>query len=341
MRKEGTEAAWKTAKRRRILEAGFRLFAEKGIDAVTMPEVAEACDVGRATRSSSSRSAWGTRFCSSHSSARCSRRDVASPSRAGPLGGRSSPRSTASRTSKSSPRGRAPISPASTAARLPTCSPPRGRWRPGPAASTASSRAAIPARSSRSISPGRAQCGRSRATGAPTTAGSPRARRGSFRSTAASPAARSRARSLRRASPTAAPTFRICSPPPPPSPTRAASASFRSRHGRASAGRRSTGARSSPRFGTADSPPSFSAATGNAPKPSPRAGSAIRAPTPPRTPRTPRAKPSPRAGSPIRAPTPPRTPRTPRAKHMHPPCANLPPSPRGRRPLPRAAPSSA
>ena len=49
MRKEGTEAAWKTAKRRRILEAGFRLFAEKGIDAVTMPEVAEACDVGRAT----------------------------------------------------------------------------------------------------------------------------------------------------------------------------------------------------------------------------------------------------------------------------------------------------
>lgn len=41
--------AWKLAKERHILETAFRLFSEKGIESVTMPEVAKACGIGRAT----------------------------------------------------------------------------------------------------------------------------------------------------------------------------------------------------------------------------------------------------------------------------------------------------
>ena len=44
-----TEAGWKTAKRQHILEESFRLFSQKGIEAVTMPEVALASGVSRAT----------------------------------------------------------------------------------------------------------------------------------------------------------------------------------------------------------------------------------------------------------------------------------------------------
>ena len=41
--------AWKLAKEQHVLEAAFQLFSEKGIEAVTMPEVAKACGVSRAT----------------------------------------------------------------------------------------------------------------------------------------------------------------------------------------------------------------------------------------------------------------------------------------------------
>ena len=41
--------AWKIAKQQRILEAAFSLFASRGIEMVTMPEVAEASGVARAT----------------------------------------------------------------------------------------------------------------------------------------------------------------------------------------------------------------------------------------------------------------------------------------------------
>ena len=41
--------AWKIERQQRILEAGYRLFSEKSIDRVTIPEVAEASGVGRAT----------------------------------------------------------------------------------------------------------------------------------------------------------------------------------------------------------------------------------------------------------------------------------------------------
>lgn len=41
--------AWKLAKEQHILETAFRLFSENGIEAVTMPEVAKACGIGRAT----------------------------------------------------------------------------------------------------------------------------------------------------------------------------------------------------------------------------------------------------------------------------------------------------
>lgn len=41
--------AWKQEKYQRILEEGFRLFSERGIELVTMPEVAAASGVGRAT----------------------------------------------------------------------------------------------------------------------------------------------------------------------------------------------------------------------------------------------------------------------------------------------------
>jgi len=40
---------WKQAKERHILETAFRLFSEKGIESVTMPEVAAASGIGRAT----------------------------------------------------------------------------------------------------------------------------------------------------------------------------------------------------------------------------------------------------------------------------------------------------
>lgn len=41
--------AWKQEKYRRILEAGFALFPERGIDNVTMSEVADIADIGRTT----------------------------------------------------------------------------------------------------------------------------------------------------------------------------------------------------------------------------------------------------------------------------------------------------
>ncbi len=44
-----TGKAWKQAKARHIMETAFRLFSERGIAPVTMPEVAKACGVGRAT----------------------------------------------------------------------------------------------------------------------------------------------------------------------------------------------------------------------------------------------------------------------------------------------------
>ena len=40
---------WKQAKELHILETAFRLFTEKGIELVTMPEIAQASGVGRAT----------------------------------------------------------------------------------------------------------------------------------------------------------------------------------------------------------------------------------------------------------------------------------------------------
>lgn len=40
---------WKLAKQQHILETAFRLFTEKGIELVTMPEIAEASGIGRAT----------------------------------------------------------------------------------------------------------------------------------------------------------------------------------------------------------------------------------------------------------------------------------------------------
>ena len=41
--------AWKQEKRLRIMEAGFELFSQRGIELVTMPNVAEASGVSRAT----------------------------------------------------------------------------------------------------------------------------------------------------------------------------------------------------------------------------------------------------------------------------------------------------
>ena len=41
--------AWKIERQQRILEEAYRLFSEKSIEGVTMPEVAEASGVGRAT----------------------------------------------------------------------------------------------------------------------------------------------------------------------------------------------------------------------------------------------------------------------------------------------------
>lgn len=47
MRDKAKDEAEKAVRRRRAMEAGFRLFAERGIDPVTMPEIAEASGVGR------------------------------------------------------------------------------------------------------------------------------------------------------------------------------------------------------------------------------------------------------------------------------------------------------
>lgn len=47
MRNKAKDEAEKAVRRQRAMEAGFRLFAEKGIDPVTMPETAEASGVGR------------------------------------------------------------------------------------------------------------------------------------------------------------------------------------------------------------------------------------------------------------------------------------------------------
>ncbi len=47
MRNKAKDEAEKSVRRQRAMEAGFRLFSEKGIDPVTMPEIAEASSVGR------------------------------------------------------------------------------------------------------------------------------------------------------------------------------------------------------------------------------------------------------------------------------------------------------
>ena len=49
MRNKETDAVRIAARKRRIMEAGFRLFLEKGIDAVTMSEIAAASGVSRAS----------------------------------------------------------------------------------------------------------------------------------------------------------------------------------------------------------------------------------------------------------------------------------------------------
>ena len=47
MRDKAKDEAEKAARRQRAMESGFRLFAEKGIDQVTMPDIAEDSGVGR------------------------------------------------------------------------------------------------------------------------------------------------------------------------------------------------------------------------------------------------------------------------------------------------------
>ncbi len=49
MRDKEKDAAQMAQKRRRILEESFRLFSQRGIEAVTMPEIAEAAGVGRSS----------------------------------------------------------------------------------------------------------------------------------------------------------------------------------------------------------------------------------------------------------------------------------------------------
>lgn len=49
MRDRAQDAMQMEKKKRDFLEAGFRLFSEKGIEAVTLPMVAEACGYGTAT----------------------------------------------------------------------------------------------------------------------------------------------------------------------------------------------------------------------------------------------------------------------------------------------------
>ena len=47
MRDKAKDEAEKAVRRQRAMESGFRLFAEKGIDQVTMPDIAEDSGVGR------------------------------------------------------------------------------------------------------------------------------------------------------------------------------------------------------------------------------------------------------------------------------------------------------
>ena len=47
MRDKAKDEAEKAARRRRAMEFGFRLFAERGIDQVTMLDIAEDSGVGR------------------------------------------------------------------------------------------------------------------------------------------------------------------------------------------------------------------------------------------------------------------------------------------------------
>ncbi len=49
MRDKEKDAAQMAQKRRRILEESFRLFSQRGIETVTMPEIAEAAGVGRSS----------------------------------------------------------------------------------------------------------------------------------------------------------------------------------------------------------------------------------------------------------------------------------------------------
>ena len=49
MRDKAKDTAQMAQKRRRILEEGFRLFSQRGIETVTMPEIAEAAGVGRSS----------------------------------------------------------------------------------------------------------------------------------------------------------------------------------------------------------------------------------------------------------------------------------------------------
>lgn len=49
MRDKELDAAQMAIKRKRILEESFRLFSENGIESITMPDIAKASEVGRAT----------------------------------------------------------------------------------------------------------------------------------------------------------------------------------------------------------------------------------------------------------------------------------------------------
>ena len=49
MRNKEKDAEQIAENRKKIMETGFRMFSERGIDPVTMPEIAQASNVGRAT----------------------------------------------------------------------------------------------------------------------------------------------------------------------------------------------------------------------------------------------------------------------------------------------------
>ena len=49
MRGQAVDLANIAEKKRRIMETGFRLFSEKGIESVSMPEIAAACGIPRAS----------------------------------------------------------------------------------------------------------------------------------------------------------------------------------------------------------------------------------------------------------------------------------------------------